>query len=79
MTRWLPLIVLALAGCAADPINLYERVEPCHLGSVPNQHAALAIQSWAPGAVPGDFVVSQYCDAEETERQLTAARERRKD
>ena len=74
MTRWLALIVLALAGCRAEPINLYERIEPCYLGSVPDPHAALALQSWAPGALPGDFIVSHYCDAEETERQLAVVR-----
>lgn len=78
MTRWLALIALTLVGCAAaDPINLYERVEPCYLGRVPDHHAALAVQSWAPGALPGDFVVSHYCDAEETERQLAVQRRRR--
>lgn len=77
MTHWLALIVFAFVGCTASPINLYERVEPCYLGRVPDPRAALAVQSWAPGTVPGDFVVSQYCDAEETERQLAVERRRR--
>ena len=77
MTSWLAFIVFAFVGCTAAPINLYERVEPCYLGRIPDPPAALAVQSWAPGALPGDFVVSQYCDAEETERQLAVERRRR--